>query len=78
MKLSCKQCGGVMRRRTLSQGNCLGIALALVLFAGGVAISLTGIGALIGVPLILCSLFVGGKRRRVWRCTACSTILERA
>lgn len=76
-KLECKQCGGTMKKKIQSSGNCLGIAIALTLIAVGIALCFTGIGAIIGIPLIICALFVGGKRRKIWKCTKCGYIFER-
>jgi ACR3 family arsenite efflux pump ArsB len=78
MKLTCQHCGGQMVRKTLTSGNCLGVAIALALFAFGAALTATIAGALIGIPLMLCALFIGGKRRRVWRCRRCASVLDRA
>ena len=78
MKLACQHCGSPMKRKTLSRGNCGGVALALIVLAIGVGLCFTGIGAIIGLPLILCSLFMGGRRSKVWRCTKCGVILDRA
>lgn len=78
MKLECRQCGGVMRKATLSSGNCAGLLLALVVIGIGLFISTTGVGAIIGVPMMLLGLFIGGKRRRVWKCRRCGCVLDRA
>jgi hypothetical protein len=75
--LNCQQCGGVMIRKTLSSGNCLGLCIALVMFAAGVWLCFTGIGIIIGIPLCLAALFIGGKRKKVWRCKACKSVIDR-
>ncbi len=67
-----------MVKRTISSGNALGIALALIIFVVGVSLSLTVVGAIIGIPLCILALFIGGKRRKVWRCRKCSSIIDRA
>ena len=76
--LTCRQCMGPMKMSVVTSGNCLGIALALVLFAIGIAMCCTIVGAIIGIPVCLCALFVGGKRRKVWKCQSCGCIVERA
>lgn len=76
-QLNCHQCGGKMKKKVQSSGNCSGIALALVLIAVGLALCATGIGALLGVPIIICALFVGGKRKKIWKCTKCGYLFER-
>lgn len=77
MELDCKQCGGRMTKSVQSGGNCLGIALALVLVAVGVGLCLTVVGAIVGLPIIICALFVGGRRRKVWKCQKCGCLVER-
>lgn len=58
-----------------STGNFGGIMVGLILFVVGVALCLTLIGALMGVPLILYALGCGGKR--VWRCQRCGYHFDR-
>lgn len=76
--LSCRQCAGNMKKTVVSSGNCLGIAVALLLFAFGVWLCFTVVGVIIGIPVCICALFVGGTRRKVWKCTSCGCIIERA
>ena len=78
VKLECKACDGVMVKSSVSSGNAAGIVLALVVFAVGVVLCFTIIGALIGVPLCILSLFMGGKRQSVWKCRKCKAIIQRA
>ena len=66
-----------MKKAVQSSGNCLGIAIALVLIAIGIVLCFTVIGAIIGVPLMICALFVGGKRKKVWKCRKCGYLFER-
>ena len=76
--LACQQCNGEMKKTTMSSGNCLGIALALFLFCCGLALCFTGIGIIVGVPLMIVALFVGGKKSKVWKCTDCGSVINRA
>ena len=79
MKLDCKQCGGVMKKTVVSSGNFTGIILALIVFIIGVMLLVIfPIGAIIGVLLLILSLGMGGKRRKVWKCKRCGYIFERA
>ena len=66
-----------MKKAVQSSGNCLGIAIALVLFATGFVLCFTLIGAIIGIPLMICALFVGGKRKKIWKCGSCGYLFER-
>jgi hypothetical protein len=70
-QIRCAQCGSPMDKKTRSKGNALGLAVALIVFVIGVGLSLTIIGAVIGVPLCILSLFIGGRRYKVWKCTGC-------
>lgn len=75
--IDCGACGGSMRIYKRSVGNASGIAAAILVFLVGVILCATGVGALIGVPLILVSLFMGGRRESWWRCTYCGHALRR-
>lgn len=75
---SCQLCGQTMKARKKSSGNVVGLALALIVLTVGVVLTLTGIGAIVGIPLIILSLFMGGKRYKVWQCPSCSWVAQRA
>lgn len=66
-----------MVRKVKSSGNCLGIALALIIFVFGVWLCLSIIGAIAGVPLCILALFIGGKRSKVWQCVRCKAVAAR-
>jgi len=79
----CQQCGGAMKKKTISSGNCVGLLLALIVFSVGVAFVLSSLasgpfGLLIGLLLCGLALFMGGKRSKVWKCVKCGTIVNRA
>jgi len=57
----------VVRCRSNAKGGALGCALLLI----GLFLCLTGIGIIIGVPLVLFGLYFGTKREGVWRCSSC-------
>ena len=79
MKLDCKTCEqGIMVKTTASTGNIVGLILALIVLITGITLTVTGVGAIVGVPLILISLFMGGKRRKVWKCKTCKAVIDRA
>ena len=84
-KLDCQQCGGVMKKAAFSSGNFTGIIFALIVFFLGVWLLVTiptGIDStfrmVIGVLLIIVSLGMGGKRRKVWKCKNCGYVFDRA
>ncbi len=69
-----------MRKKTISSGNCAGIILALIVFVVGVVLILTipVFGWILGALLCLFALFMGGKRRKVWKCGRCGNVFDRA
>lgn len=67
----CQLCHTEMVRKTISTGNASGIAGALIVFVIGVAICATGIGAILGVPICICALFMGGKKEKFLVCPSC-------
>jgi hypothetical protein len=75
--LNCQQCGGSMVKKNKSSGNCLGLCIALAVIGLGIVLCLTGIGAIIGIPLIIGGLFIGGKRSKVWQCKQCAYVIPR-
>ena len=74
--MKCQACGTDLKRKTVSTGNATGIALALIVFVIGVALCTTCVGAIIGIPLCICALFMGGKRKKVLYCPNCKTIVS--
>jgi hypothetical protein len=80
MKLTCHACNGTMVKKTISSGNCAGLALALITLCAGVVIFflIPVLGWVIGPAICLCALFMGGKRSKVWRCRSCGSIIARA
>lgn len=81
VKLTCQQCGGPMKKTTLSSGNCSGLVVGLLVIAAGLLITIllwwTIIGAIIGIALMFGGLLMGGKKQKVWRCTKCRSIVPR-
>ena len=76
----CQQCGGEMVKKTISTGNITGILFAIIVFCIGVVLLISDDEAfiLIGFLVIIISLFMGGKRRKVWKCKSCSSLVDRA
>lgn len=78
--LTCQHCGGTMRRKTLREApavGCVGgIVGAIVL---GVGIYLWGWwGVLAALGAMVLVEITGTKRRRVWTCRSCQSVIERA
>lgn len=75
----CQACGGDMKKTTVTSGRASGCAMALiVMLLGIVLLFLFPIGTFFGIVLIFLSLFMGGKRQKVWKCVACSATVNRA
>lgn len=76
----CQLCGSAMRKTVVSSGNCAGIVVALIVFAVGIiiAVAIPVIGWVIGPLICIGALFMGGKRQKVWKCTQCSAVANRA
>lgn len=75
----CAQCGhGPMRKTTHVDRN-LGLqALGIVLFIGGVLLLGAGpIGIVAGVALMVGSARLGYRRRKVWLCPHCGSLVDR-
>lgn len=71
----CHHCGGLMVKRR-GPGSAALQLFGVVVFLFGLALCFTIVGAIIGIPLMLTSLFMGvGKK--VWRCTKCRSIIPR-
>ncbi|MCF7837980.1 MAG: hypothetical protein K9N49_05060 [Candidatus Marinimicrobia bacterium] len=77
---ACQQCGGAMKKTVVSSGNCAGIVVALIVFCVGIviAVAIPVIGWIIGPIICIGALFMGGKRSKVWKCTKCSSVVNRA
>jgi hypothetical protein len=80
--VTCQQCGGPMKKTATSSGNCLGLTIALIVFVAGLTITITTfwtiIGAVIGILMMVASLFIGGKKQKVWKCRKCGYVFNRA
>ena len=76
----CNLCGGIMIKKTVSSGNVSGIALALLVLAAGLFLTFGGVfcgGPIIGIPLCILALFMGGKRKKVLKCKKCGHTVDR-
>ncbi|MFH1360422.1 MAG: DUF5362 family protein [Candidatus Omnitrophota bacterium] len=66
--IKCEKCDGLMNSRYLGTGNKV---VVFLLVAIGVLASLTVIGAIIGVPLVIFGLKIGSKKEYFWVCDKC-------
>ena len=76
---TCQHCGGSMQKSVVSSGNCSGIVVALIVFCIGIVIFfvIPLVGWVIGPLVCIGALFMGGKRRNVWKCKACGIVVDR-
>ncbi len=77
---ACVQCHGVMKKTTLSQGNCFGVLCGLAVVFIGIALTLCVpiFGWIAGPLLCVVGLFMGGTRQKVWKCVRCGSYINRA
>ena len=76
----CNLCGGLMINKTVSSGNVSGLASALIVLTIGLLLTFGGAfcgGFLIGIPLCILALFMGGKRKKILRCEKCGHTVNR-
>lgn len=80
MNLRCGYCGGTMRKKTVSKGNCAGAVKALIVLCIGVAvfILIPVVGWVVGPLICLYALFIGGTTQKIWRCSQCGSMHQRA
>lgn len=80
VKLNCQHCGGRMVKAKVNETGCvMALAIALILIAAGVLIfvMIPIAGWIIGPVVIICGLFYGGRKSKVWRCENCRAIIAR-
>lgn len=70
-KIVCPQCQGSMHAVKKGQHNVGMQVLGVIVFIVGLVICFTGIGAIFGIPLMIGSLFMGYKKRKVMKCDNC-------
>lgn len=77
-EISCKQCGNPMHRTVRGEHSWAVQLLAVALFIFGFALLfVVPIGTIIGIFLMLASLGMGYKRRKVWACRKCGYFFDR-
>lgn len=77
--LTCKQCNGTMKKRTVVSGRVMGCLIACVLLMLAVGSLFIPVAGFVLAPLfLLAALVSGAKRRKVWRCRQCGAIIDRA
>lgn len=74
---TCQQCGGEMHQTTKREHSGTEFVLGVILLLIGIVLCSTCLGAILGVPLIIISLFMGAKTRKVWKCGQCGYFVER-
>jgi len=67
-----------MSKKSLSNAGLTKTGIALILIGGGIILCLTIVGAIVGVPMILVGGLIVGKPRKVWKCSKCKIVIDRA
>jgi hypothetical protein len=74
----CSQCGGEMRKGSKGESNMAVQFLGVIVFIVGLTFSFTGVGAIVGIPLMLAAMFMGYKKKKVMKCGNCGYFFETA
>ena len=74
----CQHCGGAMKKATAGGAGVVDQVMALGAGLLGIGLTLTCIGAILGIPLLIASSKLAKKPSRVWKCKACKSIIPRA
>lgn len=74
MAYKCPKCQGELRVEQQSVGNARGVAVGASGLVIGVLLTLTVCGAIIGIPLIIASMFQGGKKVNLLVCRRCGYV----
>jgi len=77
-KPRCQMCGGGLKKKTAGRGVLTHVFISLLMIVVGVLLSLTGIGLIVGIPMILIGLFKGSKRQKLLVCRTCGAAVARA
>lgn len=78
-QIECKQCGGAMKRtKQVDSDRGLQAVGCLLFVLGIVALFWFPIGTLLGIALMIGSVSMGYKRRKVWKCKDCGYFFERS
>jgi hypothetical protein len=84
--LTCQHCHGSMVKTTVYSAGILSRLLAGLVFLVGLALIVVSLAgsiltlnlSIVGVLVMIMALIMEGKRRKVWKCTSCDCILDRA
>ncbi|MBL1216022.1 MAG: hypothetical protein D8M59_00840 [Planctomycetes bacterium] len=73
----CQVCQGEMKKTNYRPGGNSNLVFAIALVLLGVLLTMTLVGAVLGIPLIVMAVFLD-KVLKVWKCTQCGAVIERA
>lgn len=74
----CPQCDTEMEKSSEAERSMALRALSALLFLGSILlIFIVPIGIVVGIPLMLISLFFGFRKRKIWKCPNCGYYFER-
>ena len=78
-KPRCQLCGSLMKKKTIRKKTIIGIAISILCFFMGILITFVGFiwgGPIIGIPICIFALFIGGKKVKVFKCKNCAAIVQ--
>jgi len=74
----CTLCGGpLFKTKSVERSFLTALFFGLAMIIFGVILCITGIGAILGIPLIFIGLFYGSKSKKVLKCKHCGAIFDR-
>ena len=72
--IKCQKCGGQMGSKNVKKHNKIVVYFLIGL---GILLSLTIIGAIVGVPLVILGLKMGSASDYCWVCEKCGTTIKK-
>ena len=77
-KINCELCGELMKKGSIANRGILMQLFLLMVFIAGLWISLSIIGAIVGIPMMILALALSSGKRKVFKCRQCGNIKDRA
>ena len=74
----CHLCGGQMVKKSIRKTSAVGLGIGIIFIIIGISLTITVIGAILGLPLIIIGLFCGAKSKKVLKCSNCGAAIDRA
>lgn len=78
MKPKCPLCTGNMRKGKAHSRGAANRFSGGMFIIGGALLTITIVGAIIGIPMIILGVILAGKKSNVWKCGSCGHAVARA